>query len=269
MDLVERRYVDGWVNVTRELQRIARRPPINYDSSRTADIEKARFDANDVLQDMPWDRVYDFCERLHSRLATNVTEHTGGYNNDYEEVVSKTEVQEYIGTEIQRLFAEEGFAFEYSDGLVRRGGRKHTVDLTTRAQVVLGDPALMLARKHYDKALQFFRNRAAPDYENCVKEAVCAVEAAGKLLFPSAKASTLGDVIKWLQKAKEISVPPGLLQVVTGIYAFRNGGEGVGHGASEGGVATQEVAEFVLAVCASQIIYFVDLANGRETEAPF
>lgn len=268
IDLVERRYVQDWGGVARELQRIARSAPVDYDSSKVPDIQKARTSASAVLHEMPWDRVYDFCERLHSRLAQNVTEPTG-YGNDYEEVVSRTEVQAYIETELQRLFAEEGLAFEYSDGVVRRGGRKHTVDLATRAQVVLGDPALLPARKHYDKALHFFRNRATPDYENCVKEAVCAVEAAGKLLFPTAKASTLGDFTKWLQKTKEVSVPQSLIQVVNGIYGFRNGGEGVGHGASEGGVATLEVAEFVLAVSASQIIYFVDLANGREIEAPF
>jgi hypothetical protein len=76
---------------------------------------------------------------------------------------------------------------------VHRKGRKHTADLVSRADVVLGDPRLDSARKHYAKAAQFFRAPTKADYENAVKEAVCAVEAAGKALFPEAKAATLGD----------------------------------------------------------------------------
>jgi hypothetical protein len=134
---------------------------------------------------------------------------------------------------------------------------------------VLGDPRLAGARKHYDKALQFFRNPSKPDYENTVKEAVCAVEAAGKALFPSAKAATLGDLSKWLVTTKDVSVPKALCQTLTGIYAYRSGGDGVGHGGTEGGPATVEVAEYVLAVCASQIIFLVDVCNSQEVDIPF
>jgi hypothetical protein len=102
-----------------------------------------------------------------------------------------------------------------------------------------------------------------------VKESVCAVEAAGKVLFPAAKASTLGDLARWLGTTRDVSVPKALCQTITGVYAFRNGGDGVGHGGATGGVATADVAEYILAVSASQVIYFVDLANAQEVEVPF
>ncbi len=51
------------------------------------------------------------------------------------------------------------------------------------------------ARTHYSKALKYFRNVAQPDYENVVKDAVCAVEAVAKVLFPDG-GTTLGDVVK-------------------------------------------------------------------------
>ena len=265
IDLVERAYVGGWLSVCRELQRTARSAPVAYDERKSSDVERARADAHSALDELSWDKVYDFCERLYGRLAQDVGYHP--QNDEYFEITTrKSEVQAYIEGEIQRLFAEEGLAFEFSEGLIRRRGRKHSTELTTRAQVVLGDPALSSARRHYDKALQFFRNREKPDYENCVKEAVCAVEAAGKALFPQAKAATLGDLAKWLPNA---GVPKALAQIVTAIYAYRSGGDGIGHGGAAGGVASQEVAEFALAVCASQIIYFVDLTNAQEHDAPF
>jgi hypothetical protein len=84
-----------------------------------------------------------------------------------------------------------------------------------------------------------------------------------------AKAATLGELIKWFGSATVVSVPKALCQTLTGIYAFRNGAEGVAHGGATGGKVSADVAEYVLAVCASQIIYLVDLANGLDGEIPF
>ena len=215
-DLVEREFVGGWGKVARELQRIGRVVPGEYNSSVAA-THRAKTDSESVLASLSWDKVYDFCERLHSHLSQEV-----GYRDDFDFHITTpfSEVQAFIADELQGLFLEEGLAFEFADGLVRRRGRRHTADLASRAQVVLGDPRLASARKHYDKALQFFRRPSKPDYENAVKEAVCAVEAAGKALFPTAKAATLGDLAKWLVTSKDVAVPKALGQTITGIYAY-------------------------------------------------
>ena len=265
-DLMDKRYLDGWAAVATELRRIAREAPGNYNSSG-ASVLRAQNDVAEFIEKVPWAKAFDFCERLHNHLAVEV----GGvdFSDNYYAVKPRSEVQEYVAAELQRLFLEEGLAFEFSDGLVRRRGRKHTVEITTRADVVLEDARLVAARRHYGKALQFFRHPSQPDYENCVKEAVCAVEAAGKSLFPEAKASTLGDLLKWMSTSKDVSLPKALAQTFHGNYGFRSGGEGIGHGGSTGGHATRDVAEYVLSVSASQIIYLVDLDNGRQVDVPF
>lgn len=265
-DLARRGYVAGWPEVARELQRIGRFVPSDYGSSNS-DKTRAQADSEEILTKLSWDRVYDFCERLHNYLAQEVGYHDDSF--DYHVSKPRGDVQAFIASEIQGLFAEESLAFEFSDGLVRRRGRKHTVERVSRAETVLGDPRLVNARKHYDKALQFFRNPSKPDYENAVKEAVCAVEAAGKALFPESKAATLGDLTKWLVGADTVRMPKALAQTLTGVYGFRSGGEGIGHGGASGGVATVDVAEYILAICASQIIYLVDLANAQEVDIPF
>lgn len=266
LDLIERDYVDGWVVIAKELQRIARILPVEYNSMKVGTSRQAKQDAEDALTALSWDRTYDFCERLHGHLSKEVGYH---YDDEYQVKYTISEVQLFISNELQRLFEEEELAFEFTEGLVRRRGRKHTVDVTTRAQVVLGDPHLANARKHFEKALQFFRNPKNPDYENTVKEAVCALEAAGKTLFPDAKAKTLGELASWLSRTKEAGIPKTLVQTITGIYSYRSGGEGVGHGGTEGGVATVEIAEYVLAVCASQIILLVDVSTSKDHTIPF
>ncbi|WP_273028255.1 hypothetical protein [Massilia timonae] len=266
LDLVEQQYVLGWHAIARELQRIARRPATTYDTLSVESIEKANEDAHKLVWDIGWDRVYDFCERLYSHLVCEVGDE-GQYG--YVVLKSKSEVQAYVTDELKRMFLEERLAFDFSDGLVRRQGRKHTVNMTTKAQVVLSDSCLSEARKHYDKALQFFRHPSAPDYENCVKECVCAVEAAGRALFPMSKANTLGDLAKWLGNTSDVTVPKAIAQTITSVYAYRSGGNGIGHGGAEGGIATLEVTEYVLAVCASQIIFLVDISKQLNTEVPF
>lgn len=265
-DLEEKGFVAGWPAIAREIQRIGRRPPTSYDTSSVASIKKAKSDAEEGLSSLKWEKVYDFCERIFSYLANDVG-HRGQFDS-FEITTTRSEVQQYITAELERLFLEEGLAFEFSEGLVRRRGRKHTEDRATRAQVVLGDSRLASARKHYEKALGFFRHPTKPDYENCVKEAVCSLEATGKALFPSAKAATLGDLVKWFASTKEYEIPKALLKTIEGIYAYRSGGDGVGHGGVTGGVATAEVAEYVLSVAASQIIYLVDVEH-MDDDIPF
>ena len=259
-DLVERDYVEGWGSTAKELQRISRRPP----SSLTTDQAKRL--VTEILAELNWLKIYDFCERLYGHLAKEI-----GFNGqfEYEITVPKDVVQKYISLELTRLFLEEGLAYEFSNGLVRRRGRKHSVEVAAKAHLVLGDLALSGARRHYEKSLSFFRSPSNPDYENCVKEAVCSVEAAAKALFPKSKSSTLGDFSKWLTSTQTVEVPKALSQTITSIYAFRSGGEGIGHGGATGGKATKEVAEYILSVCASQIIYLVDLANQSSDEIPF
>jgi hypothetical protein len=88
-------------------------------------------------------------------------------------------------------------------------------------------------------------------------------------LFPNVKANTLDDSIKWLTGSEPGKLPKAISQTFTGLYGFRNGGEGVAHGGTTGGAATTSIAEYVLASAASQIILLVDLANAEDEDIPF
>lgn len=102
--VVEREYV-GWPEIARELQRIARLSPGVYSSSSTVSINEARNHARTALLQLPWDKVYDFCERLHGNLVQEVWYR----DNDDERIVtsSKSDAQNYVSAEIQRVFVEE------------------------------------------------------------------------------------------------------------------------------------------------------------------
>jgi hypothetical protein len=112
LELVEKEYVGGWEAIAREVQRIGRLPPVAYNSSH-ASILRARADAEEALAELGWDKVYDFCERLHNHLARAVGYH---YNDEYQVTTSKNDVQAFIADELQRLFSEERLAFEFTEG---------------------------------------------------------------------------------------------------------------------------------------------------------
>jgi hypothetical protein len=252
---IEQHYVEDQRTVIRELERIARVRPDAYS------------DIDGLLMQLPWDKVFDFCERLYTHLAQDYRQ----YDRELESMVqitTKAEAQQYIAAELQHLFLEENLALEFSDGIVRRRGRRNTVDQVSRAEVVLGDPRLAKALGHFNKALRYFRNISQPDPENVVKEAVCAVEAAARALFPSG-GSTLGDVVKSIAGGGPGQLPKPIAKTFEGLWGFRNAGEGVGHGGTDGGVATKELSEYALAVAASQIVLLVDLAAALEPEVPF
>lgn len=172
-DLVERRYVESWRAVIREMQRIARVPPEDFSNSERGEKE-ALLSFEALIAEVGWSKALDFSERLHGRLAKEV-----GHFDDSNELVvttSLSEVQRFIAAEIELLFSEENLAFEYRDGTVYRKGRRHTIQQAEAAGMVLLDPRLSSAREHYTKALAFFRRASDPDFPNAVKEAVCAVE---------------------------------------------------------------------------------------------
>jgi AbiJ N-terminal domain 4 len=256
-EAISKDYVSTWSVVGHELQRIARLP-------RT---ELGEVGATAILDSLDWDRVFDFCERLFSHLAQAGQGLVNGSLIRHDRV----RAQEFIAEELQRLFQEENLAYEFSDGAVRRRGRRHTADRVVSAEGVLVSAGLESARQHFAKAQRYFRDRTNPDLENAVKEAVCAVEDAAKKLFPDANGATLGDVVKWLTGPEPGKLPKAIAQTLTGAYAFRSGGDGVGHGGSTGGAVTTDIAEYILAMAASQIILLADLAarQPREDEPPF
>ena len=253
--LADLQYAGGWPAITPELRRVAR--------MRSGDD----LDEEQILLNLPWEKVFDFCERLYGQLAKDVV---ADYDRDGDPVIRapKTEVQEYIANELRQLFLEENLAFEFADGRVRRRGRRHTAEQVARAEMVLGDARFYKAREHFNKALRFFRNVSQPDYENAVKEAVCAVEATAHVLHPSGGA-TLGRIVNSITGSEVGQLPDPIAKTFHGLYGFRSGGEGIGHGSASAGPATKELGEYALAVAASQIVLLVGIDSASEPDVPF
>jgi hypothetical protein len=177
-------------------------------------------------------------------------------------VTTKTEAQEYLTRALERLFIKKTSRSDFTNGLVRRRGRR------PQPNKLFVDVEQAKARRPLTFNHWYFRNVSQPDPENAVKEAVCAVEAAARALFPD-HGATLGEIVKGITGNQVGQLPKAIAKTFDGLYGFRSGGEGVGHGGAAGGAVTRELAEYSLAVAASQIVLLVDLAAASEPDVPF
>lgn len=96
--------------------------------------------------------------------------------------------------------------------------------------------------------------RPSPDVENCVKDAVAAIESVSKIIVSDEKAS-LDDIIK--NAVKKGVIPQPLDQTITKLHAYRGNEPAIAHGGIEPSKVTIDEAEFVLDMSAAIIIYLV------------
>lgn len=245
--------------IEREISRLSRTPPW-----RSPSPPNSVFNG---LEKLSWSQIYDLCERIPLLIRYNLEQLNEDPQADIEFEKVLDTANTFLHRELNLLFSEENLAYIYEKGLVVRRGRKNTENQIGKATTVLDALMLRNARQHYIKALRFFRDAKEPDYPNCIKEAVCSVEAAGKASFPDAGATTLGDLTKWLKKNRQDALPYGVINIITGLYTYRSGGEGVSHGEANGGNVSKELAEFTLSVASSTIVLFYELNEAEEDEA--
>lgn len=257
-------YIKDWNVVSRELQRLARLPP---QSRKWSSSDKSKSQVEEILDTLPWDKVLDFCELLFHKLAQEAWE----IDNQGFSIQTATlgDARSAITESLQGLFLEERLGFEFVNGNVQFRGRLHSVKQIESVGYVLTDPRLEAAKMHYTKALRYFRDAKHPDPANAVKEAVCAVESTVKALFPDLNTTHLDTALKKLSRQFGSSFPPTILKTFAGTYEFRGDSPGVAHGGSTLDTVTPSLAEYVLAVTASQITLLVDLANTEDSEVPF
>jgi hypothetical protein len=252
-DLVERDYVPGWNSVTKELGWVARKTGIN-------------FSVEETLTELHWTKVYIFCERVYSKILREKGQWSGG---EWIEQASLAQVQEHYQQALNELLAEESIAYEFRDGKFYRPGRHQTQKSLAQGFKVLALPELSSAAAHFRKANAFFSSVLDPDYPNAVKEAVSALESTLKALFPEFASKDFNNILAKLRGTREGQIPPTIVKGMQALYEFRGAATNVAHGGADGGIVSPEVAELVLSLAASYIVFLVNFRDSQGEEIPF
>lgn len=196
------------------------------DSSGSSEIEDL------ILKCQYW-QFYDICEILWEGLK---------YKNE----------RDSLSQEINTLFREEHLGFELRDGKVEKIGSGFIDAHVKEARYLLKEPEFKGADKHFEKALKALNTRPNPDVENCIKDAVSAIESVGRIIVGDDKA-LLSRIIK--DMAGEGIIPKPLDEVIQKVYAYRGDQPGVAHGLVGISKVTIAEAELVLVMSAAIIIY--------------
>ncbi len=196
-----------------------------------------------ILKRMEWWQVYTFCERFYEK---HIDAAANEYEDSFVETQSKAEVQSYFEIELNNILNEENVSYQFVSGQFQHRGRAQTQKSIQRVGSILADPHLSAVLQHYNKARKFFDARPQADVENCVKEAICAFEAAVHVLTNLPASTDFVKAIKQIQGNEPRQIPPPVAEGMIRIYAYRGSGQGVAHAALHGNRVTELEAELVL-----------------------
>lgn len=149
---------------------------------------------------------------------------------------------------INRAFEGEFIGYRFVNGFI--------IQITSEVEICQIEEAIAIKKnkvnEHFEKALRLLSDREKPDYENCIKESISAVEAMCNEI--AGKNSNLGDVLKSLKKNQNIH--PCLAAAFDKLYGYTCDASGIRHaGQIDGEQATLEEAKFMLVACSGFVNY--------------
>jgi hypothetical protein len=192
-----------------------------------------------LCNNCPWWHFYDICQVVWDMLHTERY-----YNDDWKK----------FAIEVNTLFREEQLGFEFKEGKIEKVGSGFIDAQVKEARYLLKEPEFKGADQQFEKAIRALNVRPSPDKENCIKDAIGAIESVVRIITNNEKAM-LDDVIR--NAARRGVIPKPLDQNFIKLYAYRGNEPGVAHGAVSESTVTIDEAELVLAMSAAMIIYLV------------
>lgn len=119
--------------------------------------------------------------------------------------------------------------------------------------------ALAGVTAHLQSALAKLGDRRSPDYRNCIKESISAVEAMCQLITAEPGA-TLGSALKRL-KAHGVEVHPALEKAWLALYGYTGDKGGIRHAMLDEPALTVADARYLLVSCSAFVSYLIELAS--------
>lgn len=190
-----------------------------------------------------WDRVYDFVEWL-PYLLTNAS------LQPYERHRIVEFGQRYMA-ELDRVLAREGSPYRLVRGQL--------VPITDESE--LGEVAVAMrspfagARAHIEQALKLLSLKPEPDYRNCIKESVSAIES----MLMEATGLQKGDLPALLGEFEQRhgSLHPAFRKAVSSLYGWTSDEKGVRHGIFGDVNVDHADARFMLVTCSAFVNFLI------------
>ena len=194
-----------------------------------------------LLSDCQWYEIYDFIE-IHLSCLTDdkKMDRIQQYNNLLE--TEKSGYRIVLGEVTPIINTEE-------------------INAITEA----GNTEFDVVNQHVRKALSLYSDLQSPDYENSIKESVCAVEA--MCCIVAGKNATLNKAIAELKNGG-LHIHTALEKAFVSFYAYASDEKGIRHAGIDFTNAPAEDAKYMLISCSAFVNYLIEkygkIANNLE-----
>lgn len=188
-----------------------------------------------VLQACQWWQFYDIVEKLAKLVLFRL---------------GTPELDE-MATRINNILAAEGIVWQLQGTTVTRRIVPIVREAVERTHTILNAPKFRGPDEQFSKALGHLNRRPQPDLENCIKDAVGALEAVANI-----EAHAQGQQLNVLLDREPFrsQLPHTIRQCIDKLYAYRGAAPGVGHGLVGNPMVGFDEALWVLHVAAATII---------------
>ncbi len=110
-------------------------------------------------------------------------------------------------------------------------------------------------RIHLQTALDLLAHKESPDYRNCIKEAISAVEAVCNVIEGGKKARTLKSALGAIERAGKMRLHPALKEAFIKLYGWTSDADGIRHCLMDEPDLGVEDALFMLVACSAFVNY--------------
>jgi hypothetical protein len=195
-----------------------------------------------------WCEVYDFIEYLCVLYYD--------YNNGYS-FGHRNSLYDYIDHHIDiyavfnNVLEEELAGYRIIDGRITPITDK--IELQSINDAIENSNQWKSVSTHLKKSIEYLSDKKNPEYRNCIKESISAVEAFCKIITNKEKA-TLGETLKEIEK--KYTIHSALKDAFGKIYGYTSDADGIRHSLTEkDSIVNQEDAIFMLVSCSAFINY--------------
>lgn len=217
-----------WQNWRKYLKKMPSRSPVGFEISQA------------IIQ-CKWYEVLDLCEVTYKTCS----------------LMENREIKEVLASELNNLLETTSMGYRMKEGCIEPIRASAVYKEIEKAKLLLKEPEFEGPEEQFEKALHFLNQRPKPDVENCIKDAVGAVEAVARIV--TGHKSNLNKIAQDIAQEGIIIKPVD--QIFDKVYACR--GSLGAHGQTTKSVISAEEAELILSICASMIIYLAKKYNRQ------
>ena len=254
--------IDGWAQIYRELLRVSKQP---FQEVNDRNITAAL--VNQLLLKIQWNEVFCLCERIYKKI-TNQLQYNS-YDQELVEIASVEDTKNRFEYDINDLLAEHNLPYNFVNGVFIKPGHLQTQKNINRSAAVLNRAELRKVREHFNKAIEYFTIENKLDYNNSIKESLCALELTAETMSGKKVSKDFNKEIQQFSGIGEDKIPPLLIAVMIKLFAYRGGADGVAHGLTEGYRVSENECELVISTTAALITYLIDFFTSQKENIPF